>query len=135
MIAVHDYFKQYEGHAEITGEMITRAQVMLAKVNELLERAVELGWQPQKNGYTGNLISGQKNGGWRPQACTIGAPGSSHKQARGVDVCDPDDALDDLLTDELLEEFGLYREHPDDTPHWCHLTDKAPGSGRRTFKP
>lgn len=135
MINVQDYFRQYQNHPEITAEMLTRAQLMLGKVNELLERAVELGWEPKKNGYTGNLIGGEKNGGWRPQNCAIGAAMSSHKQARAVDIYDPDNALDALIDDELLEEFGLYREHPDDTVHWCHLTDKAPGSGRRTFKP
>ena len=51
------------------------------------------------------------------------------------DNCPKSDTLDALITDGMLEFHGLYREHPDDTVNWCHLTDRAPKSGRRTFKP
>jgi hypothetical protein len=57
------------------------------------------------------------------------------KQGRAVDVYDPDGHLDAWITDDILEDFGLYREHPDSTSTWCHLTDRAPGSGHRTFWP
>ena len=39
--------------------------------------------------------------------------------------------LDDWLDDDTLERYGLYREAPDATPHWCHLTTRPPMSGRR----
>jgi len=131
-----EYFKHYAGHPEITQAMRGRADAMLGKVNPLLEYAqTDLGWTPLINPFTKCLVGGSGNAGWRPQDCAIGAPQSSHKQARAVDVFDPDNALDKLLTDEILEQFGLYREHPDATNHWCHLTDKAPGSGRRSFYP
>lgn len=135
MISSDDYFKGHAGHPGITPAMRDSAADFLPKVNALLEWALENGWKPKVNPTTGTLISGVTNGGWRPLDCPEGAPGSSHKKARGVDVSDPDDALDDMLTDEILERFGLYREHPSATKHWCHLTDKAPGSGNRSFYP
>lgn len=135
MITQEDYFKAYAGHPEITDEIRINAAELLTAVNELLEACILLGWTPKVNPATGTLISGQQNGGWRPQECPIGAPNSSHKQGKGVDVADADNTLDGLITDDLLAAHGLYREHPDDTPKWCHLTTRAPKSGRRTFKP
>lgn len=60
-----------------------------------------------------------------------------------VDDYDPDNSFDRWLDqfetgdggNTKLAEYGLYREHPDDTPRWCHLTRRAPRSGRRSFKP
>ena len=68
---------------------------------------------------------------------------SSHKEARAVDVYDPSDRLDEWLDtfehgdgdNTRLEQHGLYREAPASTPTWCHLTTRAPHSGRRTFAP
>jgi hypothetical protein len=87
------------------------------------------------NPKTESLVSGDTLGGFRPQNATQGAPHSSHKEARAVDVYDPGGKLDAWLNDAKLEHYGLYREHPDATQGWCHLTDRAPGSGRRTFMP
>lgn len=135
MLTSSDYFRAYADHAEITPAIEANADKLLASVNALLEECVANGWVPRVNPATGTLISGQDNGGWRPPECPIGAPASSHKRGRGIDVADGDGALDSLLTDAMLETHGLYREHPDATAGWCHLTDRAPGSGRRTFKP
>jgi hypothetical protein len=135
MITVQQYFMAYDGHKDITPAIYDNAQELLVKVNSLLEECIVNGWSPTENPATGSLISGQKNGGWRPPECPIGAPNSSHKQGRGVDVADADNTLDAVITDGMLEFHGLYREHPDDTVNWCHLTDRAPKSGRRTFKP
>lgn len=88
---------------------------------------------------TGTQISGSKggagDGGFRLQTATTGAAMSSHKLAQAVDVYDPQNSLDDMVTDEVLEQFNLYREAPDSTPHWLHLTTRAPHSGHRTFQP
>ena len=134
-ITQEDYFKAYRGHDEITDEIRINAAGLLTAVNALLEDAIAQGWSPMVNPATGTLISGQQNGGWRPQACPIGAPNSSHKQGAGVDVADGDGALDRTINDAMLEAHGLYREHPESTPGWCHLTTRAPKSGRRTFFP
>lgn len=112
------------------------AASLLVKVNTLL---AELAWDYPIDPDTGTPISGTRggagDGGFRLSTSTTGKTGSKHKQARAVDVYDPGNALDGALTDPLLAQHGLYREHPDDTPGWCHLQDAAPGSGKRTFKP
>jgi len=113
MITSADYFKAYADHPELdTDDSYIRenAEFLLVKVNSLLESCILLGWSPKVNPSTGTLISGQKNGGWRPSDCPIGAPTSSHKTGRGVDVADAGDTLDSLITDDLLAEHGLYRE-------------------------
>lgn len=63
-----------------------------------------------------------------------GAPNSAHCEGRAVDV-ERTPALLAFCTEDNLEKFGLYMEHPDSTPGWIHLTDRPPGSGRRVFKP
>jgi hypothetical protein len=124
------------------GEKIHSAQddlacdALLVRVNTML---VELGWHFPIDPDTGTPISGSKggtgDGGFRLSTSTTGKAGSKHKTAHAVDVYDPENWLDEHITDTLLAQHGLYREHPDDTPGWCHLQDIAPGSGRRTFKP
>ena len=135
MITVDDLFAGYPDHPGITDTMRDNADTLLKRVNALLEWAETEGWLSQINPATGTQVSGKTDGGWRPQSCKTGAPNSAHKQARAVDVYDPDNSLDALITDDVLEDFGLFREAPEDTPTWCHLTDRAPGSGKRTFSP
>jgi len=114
---------------------------------------------------TGTELSGSRggagDGGFRLTTATTGKVGSSHKclpadkpDGAGVDDFDgPDNAFDTwldqfevLMPDGLseggntkLEEYGLYREHPDYTqagPNgWAHLQTRAPISGKRTYKP
>ena len=109
---------------------------LMTRVNDLL---TFLDYKVPTCPNTGSQISGSKggsgDGGFRLNTATTGAALSSHKQAMAVDLYDPDNALDDMLTDALLEQFDLYREHPADTEHWCHLTTRAPHSGHRTFLP
>lgn len=135
MITIDDYFRAYAGNPEITPEIRANAEILLDAVNTLLGAAVVAGVPLRRNPATGTYVSGQDNGGWRPQACPIGAPTSSHKIGRGVDVADHEGDLDEWLDDDTLEQYGLYREHPDSTAGWCHLTNRAPGSGHRTFFP
>ena len=131
MISFADYFGSHSG----TPEQEAAAVEMLERVNALLAEAEANGVELEMNPKTGTLVSGTQYGGFRPADCPQGAPRSSHKEGRAVDVFDPHGALDRWLTDIRLEKHGLYREHPGDTVGWCHLSDKAPGSGRRTFHP
>lgn len=128
--------EQYFQAKPHTAEQVGCALELLSKVNYLFYK---LGYEPKTCPNTGTQISGSKggsgDGGFRLPTATTGAQNSSHKEAKGVDVYDPDNWLDDHITDELLEECGLYREHPDSTPGWCHLTTRAPRSGMRTFFP
>jgi len=135
MISLDQYFGIYASHPDASPGMWAAAETMLDKVNSLLEQAEKEGIAIETNPNTNSQVGGETNGGFRPQDCPIGAPASSHKHARAVDVYDPHNALDGWITDELLTDFGLYREAPNATLHWCHLSDKAPGSGRRTFNP
>lgn len=133
MITQDDYFGKWLFHQDATESRKVNAGFLLNKVNAML--LMDYPYEVPINHTTGTPISGTQYGGFRPQECPQGAPTSSHKDGRGVDIYDPADALDGWLDDAMLEKYGLYREHPDDTPHWCHLTDRAPGSGKRTFRP
>lgn len=135
MITVADYFGPHADCEDATSEVRGTAARMLDRVNRLLQEAEANGVALEMNPATKTLVSGQTYGGFRPQSCTQGAPRSSHKEGRAVDVYDPSGALDRWISDLILEKHDLYREHPADTNGWCHLSDKAPGSGRRTFHP
>ncbi len=137
MITLEDYFGPRLNHPEATEAMKGNARALLTKVNALLAAAQEAGaYGRWINPATKTAVSGWSgDGGFRLQLSATGAPKSAHKRACAVDVYDPGGALDKWITDEILTQHGLYREHPDDTPTWCHLQITAPGSGRRTFKP
>lgn len=132
MITTEQYFRG-RPHSQDQAE---NALNLLSKVNPLLyEYTKHTGEEVEINKFTGNCISGLTEGGFRLPDCPQGALHSSHKEARAVDIYDPYNHIDDFITDEILERFGLYRESPDHTEHWCHLTTRAPSSGKRTFLP
>lgn len=135
MISLVQYFGPWIDHIDANDERKAHARSLLSSVNDLLDEAEQDGVTVPVNPHTGSQVSGTTLGGFRPQNAAQGAPGSSHKQGRGVDIFDPENKLDSWLDDEKLEAFDLYREHPDSTPGWTHLTDRAPGSGKRTFSP
>lgn len=135
MILLSDYFGPWIDHPDATDERKKNAEAMLAKVASLLDDAFQNDVDLIDNPTTGTLVSGQKYGGFRPQSCPQGAPQSSHKEGRGVDIYDPVNELDNWITDKILEKHELYRESPLVTKGWCHLTDRAPRSKWRTFMP
>lgn len=136
-VLMHDYFASYEGHPDIDKDVRANAELLLSKVNTLLDRAVLAGVNIRINPATGSVVAGTKNGGWRPQECPIGAPRSAHKTGEAVDIYDPEGELDDWLFPDTqhLVMLGLYMEHPASTRGWCHLTTRAPRSGNRVFYP
>lgn len=86
--------------------------------------------------------------GYRSQAANSkvgGAKRSYHLSCQACDFRDADGALDSFLNSEagqrLLESAGLWQEHPDSTPGWCHLDIGVrpmvarPGCLNRQFKP
>lgn len=133
MITLRDYFGPWIGHRDATPDRQAAAILMLSKVNSLLKKAT--GLSLRENPVTGTMVSGLDLGGFRPQECRIGAQNSSHKEGRGVDVYDPDNHLDQWITDAVLEAHDLYRESPAMTDGWVHLTDRPPSSKHRTFLP
>lgn len=134
MITITDYFSGYANHPGITDQHVAAADALLARVNALLVEAVSDGVRLTRHPVTQSYIS-TDDGGWRPRDSHVGAWNSSHKAGAGIDVADRDGELDEWLTDEILERHGLYREHPSATRRWCHLTTRAPRSGRRSFYP
>ena len=143
MITAFQYFAKPHTQAQKD-----RATDLLSRVEALeQEFYAETGIGPDIDSDTGCEISGAKSGdgdgGFRLPSSKTGAPNSSHKEAGGVDRYDPENHRDSWLDkyetgdggNSMLEKHGLYREHPDSTPGWCHLTTRAPGSGRRTFYP
>jgi hypothetical protein len=130
--------EQYFGAKPHDAEHDIMADDLLVRINELLDEAFRSGIQRRIDPDTGTEISGSKggsgDGGFRLPTASTGSPNSSHKQAKAVDVFDPDESLEDWIDDEILERHGLYRESPADTVGWVHLSTRAPGSGKRTFK-
>jgi hypothetical protein len=135
--------KQYFGAKPHTKQHESNAKALLACVNSLCEY---LGVSCPIDPDTGTEISGSKggagDGGFRLPTATTGSKLSSHKTAQGVDKYDPNEELDNAITNAppingmcVLEYFGLYREHQSKTHGWCHLTTRAPGSGLREFMP
>lgn len=136
MITREQYFAHY---APSCPEHEANAAALLVRVNALLAEAALAGCTLHVNPATSSCVSGTTNGGYRsPESnasCSGAAPNSKHMSANAVDVYDPEGELDDWLTDEVLVKFGLYREHPGSTKGWLHLSNVAPGSGKRTFYP
>lgn len=150
MITIEQYF-----HDPKAGEQKPHTEAQSAAAQDLLDR-VELlcgravsdkAFEWTVDPDTGCEISGARggsgDGGFRTQGSTTGAPHSSHKEARAVDVYDPEGRLDEWLTtfdygeggNSMLQAYNLYREAPSATPGWCHLTTRPSASGRRTFNP
>lgn len=111
---------------ELTRELRANARETLRRVNGLLRRA----------GLMRKVASG-----WRPATINAAVPGaalgSKHISCLAIDLEDRNGALDAwcLANLDALEEFGLWLEHPDATPGWCHLQIQAPRSGNRVFYP
>lgn len=79
--------------------------------------------------------------GWRPPAVNAATKGASlmskHMSGQALDLYDPDGSLDRwlMLNQKVLKDLGLWLEHPDATPHWCHVQTIPPHSGNRVFMP
>jgi hypothetical protein len=129
IISLSDYFRDLEK----PDYHIDNARKLLQQVNALLMFAEADGVKLRVNPKTQSHISGEKWGGYRTDDCKIGAPKSAHKQAMAVDIYDPINSLDGWLNDFILTKFDLYREHPDYTNTWCHLSNLP--KSRRSFIP
>lgn len=112
--------------AELNRELRANARETLRRINRLLKRA---------------SMTGRVSSGWRPAAINARIPGaakgSRHLHCLAIDLEDRNGALDAWCMANLavLEELGLWLEHPDATPGWCHLQTCPPRSGNRIFNP
>jgi len=128
MISLAQYFMGREGEyaSELIAPLRANAEETVARVNALLARA---------------CLQCEVNSGWRPRALNARIPNASprsrHISCQAVDLADPDGSLDAwcLANPDALEALGLWLEHPDATPGWCHLQTVPPASGRRVFEP
>lgn len=100
--------------SELTPEIRENASRLIKVVNELLEEL-------------GVTTSVRVSSGWRPSAINSRTPGAAsksyHLTGLAIDLHDPDGELDKLIMDRhtLLNKAGLWHEHPESTPGWCHL--------------
>jgi hypothetical protein len=136
-MTVEQYFGPWIKHPDATPKRKDNAARLMLAVARLEAHAVADGVVFRINPKTGSGVSGKQYGGFRPQDCPEGAPGSSHKDALAVDRYDPIGEIDAwcLRNLDVLELCGIYIEHPSETCGWSHWTIRAPKSGRRVFFP
>lgn len=128
-LTLSDYFMGRDiTHAhELDEALRCNAGRTIARVNELLR---EIG-----------AARTRVNSGWRPHSINAAVPNASarsrHLTCEAIDLRDDDGALDAWCMGHLdrLERVGLWLEHPDATPGWCHVQTVPPRSGRRVFMP
>lgn len=122
---------------ELTLDIIQDATLTVERVNELLAHAAAAGVTLHRRPDNGSLV----NSGWRPAAVNSKTPGaapmSKHMKGQACDVYDPEGELDEwcLANADVLEEIGLWQEHPSATKGWCHVQTVPPRSGNRVFYP
>jgi len=132
MIILDDYWmgrdKQYP--LDLNDAIRANAKVTVDKANLLLSTFKQA---------TGDTTQRKVTSGWRPPRVNAATPNaamtSKHMTGQAIDIYDPDGALDDWLTDDILTQLDLYREHPAATKNWCHIQTVPPRSGKRTFYP
>ena len=134
MISPNDVIGPWQHSPDLTDDRRDNINDLVPAVNALL---VLVDVPLTKNPQLGTQVAGSLYGGFRPQSCSIGAPKSAHKEGLAVDLYDPAGELDGWCLRNLdqLAACGLYLEDPRHTPGWCHLTIRAPKSGKRVFVP
>lgn len=140
MISIADYFGKYgKDHKDVTPTRYANALKLLTKVNSLMAIAMTNGVDFPENPKTRSQVSGDRNGGFRPQDCPIGAPNSAHKNCMAVDIYDPEGDIDSWLNTpegkRAAEDLDMYFEVASVTHGWSHWSILRPGSGRHFFYP
>ncbi len=142
MITVADYWQGRDAEWPLQLDVQTRrnAAITIDLVNRLLVIAKTAG-VPLSANAGGTLV----NSGWRPPKVNAATPGASptslHMTAQAIDLYDPAGHLDAwlLACPQPLIDLGLWQEHPDATPRWCHVQTRPQRSfaqtGLRVFHP
>lgn len=110
---------------------------LVEKINHLLGLLAGDGVNLEISPRTGSLVSS----GYRPQNINANTPGaapkSKHISLQACDLYDPEGEIDDWCMEnlEVLEQIGLWMEHPSATKGWCHIQVVPPRSRRRVFYP
>lgn len=137
MITLEDYVGVWKDSPDWNQDCQTAAAFLLAKCEDLEKEMVSNGVVFKVNPKTHTQVSGEVYGGFRPQACPIGAPNSHHKKGEAVDRYDPDKRIQRwcMAHQSRLKAHGIFIEHPDSTPTWCHWQSVPPSSGKTVFQP
>jgi hypothetical protein len=138
-LTLEQYAGPYLAHADFTPKRRSNAAHLIECVNAVIAMAEADGIVFENNPHTGCLISGDGNGGFRPQSCHIGAPDSAHKQGQGIDIRDIAGrafARWCLINEARLQAAGIFAiENPRWTPTWVHLQTRPVPSGHFVFIP
>jgi len=132
MITLDDYFQGRDRGFPPSEELRKNADETVYRVNLLLARYYQAHPTAEKTKVTS---------GYRPpmvNAATPGAaPRSKHLTCQAVDLSDPEGELDEWAfnNQKILEEVGIWMEHPACTKGWFHGQIIQPRSGRRVFWP
>lgn len=137
MVSLDQYVGLWASSPDWTYERKANGWKLLLSVNALMNEMEAQGVQFRVNPKTSSQVSGETYGGFRPQACPIGAPHSNHKEGLAIDLFDPTGEIDKwcMQHQDRLAFYGIYIEHPDSTPGWCHMQIIAPHSGHTVFYP
>jgi hypothetical protein len=137
ILTVAEYFGPWADHPDLTPDRRANAEKLVLAINALFTDLMRGLIYPRTNPKTNSVISGEMYGGFRPGDCPIGRKGSSHKEGQGADLFDLYAAISGHLfvRQELLRKHGLWMEHPNDTPGWCHLQTRPVKSGNTVFFP
>lgn len=135
MITLQDYYmgRDVSYKKLLTNELRANATETVLRVNKLIAIA-------ELDGVV-FVKSGLVTSGWRPPAVNAATPTaakkSNHIICKACDLSDSDGVIDGWSMANLnhLEDVGLWLEHPDFTPNWCHWQTIQPASGNRVFKP
>ncbi len=125
-LTVEEFLKGRDKLEPLTPELEKNLSSLLLAVCQLLKRS-KLPFYGISSGYRPASIN--KSVG--------GAKASSHMSCQALDLRDPNGAIDAwcLANEKVLVELGLYLEHPDHTPGWCHLQTRPTKSGKHVFIP
>lgn len=129
------YATQYPG--ECTAQLRTNAAETVARLNKIYTFAAAAGVVLVPSPRTKSLLTS----GWRPRAVNARTKGaaafSRHMSGEAGDTYDPHGELDDYCynNQQMLEEIGLWMEHPAATKGYTHLQTVPPRSKRRVFYP
>ena len=132
MITREDYFMGRDKSYPPSEAMLKNAEETIYRVNLLLSLYYQADPDAEKTKVTS---------GYRPPlinaATPNAAPRSKHMTCQAVDLADPEGELDDWCMDnqKVLEQIGLWMEHPSATKNWTHLQIAPPRSGKTVFYP
>ena len=137
MITLAQYAGKWLGCDDWTPERAANAGRLLAACALLEAKMLADGVAFPINPATSSGVSGKHYGGFRPQAATVGAKNSNHKEGLAVDRFDPVGKIDAwcMAHLDILDEYEIWIEHPEKTEGWSHWQGLPPKSGRRVFYP